>query len=67
MAYIVKTSDFYEALSMEYDGIVIDKATHLTNYNTLIETNFGNFVCEGFDDFSGNGYTKVYKLKTKAE
>ena len=63
MTCIVETHDFHKALSKIHHGIEIFDVTEITDHQVIIETNFGRFVCESFEDkVSATVYMKVYEV-----
>lgn len=64
-AYITQEYDFYYAISKSIApndakefGVITSK--RITDYQYLIETTHGKFVCESFENDTGDIFMKVY-------
>lgn len=65
MTFVTKTYDFYTALSTQYNNIEIHSTNHINDFQTLVITNQGDFICESFGNHENPNetYMKVYKVQ----
>jgi hypothetical protein len=66
VAYVTKNYDFGEAIDVGLNrvkGTTIIKGVNEINDNScIVNTDFGNFYCESFEDKNANVYMKVFPI-----